>query len=80
MSVPKEMTFWLLIFIYTGLFGVLALSVFPIDLIFLFGILLVGVWGWMLDTEDDYKKVRKRVSKVQYVKPRSFKFTEYKNK
>lgn len=80
MSVPKEMTFWLLIFIYTGLFGVLALYVFPIDLILLFGIILVGVWGWMLDTEDDYKKVRKRVSKVQYVKPRSFKFTEYKNK
>lgn len=76
----KEMFFWILILILTALFGILTLSIFTIELIILAGSGICSLWGWMLESMDDYKKVRRNVSKIQYVKPRSFKFTEYKNK
>ena len=79
-SRPKEMFFWILILALTALFGILTLSIFTIELILLVGSGICGLWGWMLESMDDYKKVRRKVSKIQYVKPRSFKFTEYKNK
>lgn len=79
-SVITEMFYWVIIWFLTGLFGIFALNVFALEMIFLFGACVLGLWGWMLETMDSYKKVRRNVSKVQYVKPRSFKFIEYKNK